>query len=323
MRTPRCLTLLPVAVGFAVLLLPPLRLGAETLQPPPPTLWLIGDSTVQVGTRGQQGWGSAIAPFFDPARIRVANHAQGGRSSRTFLTSGRWQKVLERIRPGDVVIMQFGHNDAGPVNEKPPVTSSTRARGTLRSNGDETADIVNVLTGKPETVHSYGWYLRHFIETARGKGATAIVCSPVPRKSWSKEGHINRASGSWSLWAREAAEQAKTPFVDLNEIIARGYEALGREKVEPLFADRGTHTSPEGAALNARAVISGLRSLEPNPLEFALSDAGRQVPAFPALFLEDDRPVVEEAAVVPGLRAPPGDPLAGGGVRDSPPSPTK
>src|ERR1051325_7522740 len=78
-----------------------------------PTLWLIGDSTVQNGSGngegGLWGWGAPIAEMFDRAKIVVNNHARGGRSSRTFLTEGLWEKVLAEVEPGDFVMMQFGH----------------------------------------------------------------------------------------------------------------------------------------------------------------------------------------------------------------------
>ena len=245
-----------------------------------PTFWIIGDSTVKVGTKGQRGWGDELAPFFDAAKVNVVNRAIGGRSSRTFLTDGRWDGILKELHRGDVVIMQFGHNDASPINEEPPVNKSTRARGVIRDNSDKTVDVVNILTGKPETVHSYGWYLRHFVTTAKEKGATAIICSPIPRKSWSKDGKINRSTDSWTLWARQAADQAGAQFIDLNEIIARAYEKIGQADVEPLFGDKGTHTSPAGAAFNAKAVVSGLNGLSPNPLAFGLSEEGKKVSAF-------------------------------------------
>ena len=244
-----------------------------------PTLWIIGDSTVRVGTPKQRGWGDELAPFFDPAKIQIINRAIGGRSSRTFLSEGRWDAILKELRRGDFVLMQFGHNDASPINEDPPVNSKTRARGVIRNNSDESVDIVNILTGKPETVRSYGWYLRQIVTTAKEKGATPIICSPIPRNSWNAEGKINRTSDSWTFWAREAAQQAGAEFIDLNEIIARAYERIGQEKTGKLFAD-GTHTTREGAAFNARAVVSGIRSLQPDLLGFALSESGRQVPAF-------------------------------------------
>ena len=245
-----------------------------------PTLWIIGDSTVRVGTPGQRGWGDEIAPFFDPAKLRVVNRAIGGRSSRTFLTDGRWDGVLKELKSGDFVIMQFGHNDASPINEEPPVNASTRARGVIRNNSDESVNITNILTGKPETVRSYGWYLRHFATTAKARGVTPIICSPIPRKSWDAAGKVARTTDSWTKWAHEAAQQAGAAFIDLNEIIAQAYEKIGREQVEPLFADRGTHTSKAGAAFNAKAVVSGLRALPQQPLNFAWSETGRSVTPF-------------------------------------------
>jgi len=254
---------------------------AQKSNPKLPTFWIIGDSTVKVGTAGQRGWGDEIAPFFDLSKINVVNRAIGGRSSRTFLTEGRWDDILKELKAGDTVIMQFGHNDASPINEAPPVTSSTRARGTIKGNGEETQEVDNILTKKHEVVHSYGWYLRQVITTAKAKGASVIVCSPIPRKSWSKDGKtVNRANTGYGLWAKQAAEQDHAFFIDLNEIIARGYEKLGQAAVEPLFGDRGTHTSPEGAKFNARAVVSGLNGLDKNPLAPALSAEGKSVPAF-------------------------------------------
>src|SRR5437867_1938947 len=78
-----------------------------------PTLFVIGDSTVKNGTKGQVGWGDPIADLFDISKIRVLNRALGGRSSRTYLTEGLWDKVLAEVQQGDFVIMQFGHNDGG------------------------------------------------------------------------------------------------------------------------------------------------------------------------------------------------------------------
>src|SRR5436309_13705413 len=92
------------------------RALAETNSPTTrPTLYLIGDSTVKNGTRGLMGWGEVIAKHFDANRIVVANHAIGGRSSRTFFTEGRWEKVRRELKPRDFVIMQIGHNDGGGI----------------------------------------------------------------------------------------------------------------------------------------------------------------------------------------------------------------
>src|SRR5215471_4145914 len=228
-----------------------------------PTLYLIGDSTVRNGqadgANGQWGWGEPLVKLFDQTKINVVDRALGGRSSRTYLTGGNWEKVREALKPGDFVLMQFGHNDGGPIND------TYRARGSIRGTGEETQEIDNLLTKDHEVVHTFGWYLRKFIADTKAKGATAIVCSLVPRKIW-KDGEIVRNSGDYAGWAADVARSEQVAFVDLNEIIARKYDQLGPEKVEPLFADPHTHTSLAGAELNAQCVVEGLKSLKVNPL---------------------------------------------------------
>jgi lysophospholipase L1-like esterase len=235
-----------------------------------PSLFLIGDSTVRNGhgdgRNGQWGWGEPIAGFFDTTKINVVNRALGGLSSRTYLTLGHWDRVLAMLKPGDFVMMQFGHNDNGPIND------TFRARGTIQGAGEETEEIDNLLTKEHEVVHTYGWYLRRFIANARAKGATPFVCSLVPRKIW-KDGKIVREK--YAQWAAEVAMSEGAAFVDLNEIIARQYELLGSEKVDPLFADERTHTTLAGAEGNAAYVIAGLKGLKDNPLSVYFSEKAK------------------------------------------------
>ncbi len=218
-----------------------------------PTLFLIGDSTVKVGTTGQVGWGERIADYFDPARIAVVNDARGGRSSRTFLTEGLWDRVRSELRQGDFVVMQFGHNDGSALFD------TNRPRGSIRGTGEETREGVVELTGTRETVHTYGWYLRRYIDDARAVGASPIVCSPIPRNVW-KDGRVAR--DPYRDWARAVAESAGATFVDLHEIIARRYEQLGWDHVNALFPSDHTHTNQAGADLNAAGVIAGLKGVE-------------------------------------------------------------
>lgn len=259
----RLLALLVVVLGSPVALAraqepgpPPLSTELPPLpaiDPARPTVFLVGDSTVKVGTPGQVGWGEVVGEFFDPARINVVNYARGGRSSRTFLTEGLWNRVLSAMRPGDYVIIQFGHNDPGELFK------TTRPRGSLPGVGDDTREGVVALTNTFEVVRSFGWYLRQYVADSRARGATPILCSLVPRKIW-KEGHIVR--DEHAAWTHEVASATQTPFLDLNDIVARKYEALGAEKIEPLFADEHTHTTPAGARLNAESVIDGLKALD-------------------------------------------------------------
>lgn len=246
----------------------------EPANPKLPTLFLIGDSTVRNGqgdgSNGQWGWGEPITGYFDTTRINVVNRAVGGLSSRTYLTLGHWDRVLRMLKPGDFVIMQFGHNDSGALND------NFRARGTIKGNSEETQEIDNILTERHEVVHSYGWYLRKFIADTRAKGATPIVCSLVPRKIW-KDRKIATNSEDYGKWAAEAAAFAKVGFVDLNAIIARKYEELGPDRVEPLFADERTHTSLAGAEVNAASVVAGLKALKKNPLARYFSVKAKEV----------------------------------------------
>jgi lysophospholipase L1-like esterase len=220
-----------------------------------PKLLIVGDSTVNNSGKGLLGWGAPIADLFDKSKIEIVNRARGGRSSRTFLTEGLWEQVLEQLKPGDFVLMQFGHNDGGPLAEG-------RARASLKGISDETQEVTIVATGKKEVVHSYGWYMRNYIRTAKSKGASAIVLSPVPRNIW-KEGHVARAANDYGKWSLEAAQAEGVPFVDLNEIVAKHYEEAGPEKVKTIyFGEDHTHTTVIGAQLNAASVAEGLKALE-------------------------------------------------------------
>jgi rhamnogalacturonan acetylesterase len=226
-------------------------------QPQKPTLYIIGDSTVRngdgTGSNQQWGWGSFIAPYFDTTKISVRNLAIGGRSSRTFITEGRWQRILDELKPGDFVVMQFGHNDGSPLDD------TARARGTIRGIGDESKEIYNPITKKQEVVYTYGWYMRKYVNEAKAKGAVAIICSPVPRNNF-KEGKITR--DDYGKWARETATAAGAYFIDINNSIADEYEKMGAEQVNAFFPADHTHTNEAGAKLNAEKVINGVKALK-------------------------------------------------------------
>ncbi len=219
---------------------------------PIPTLYLIGDSTVKNGTKGQQGWGDPFANLFDSTKLAVENRARGGRSSRTFLTEGLWGQVESKLIPGDFVIIQFGHNDGGALTDP-------RARASIKGNGDETQEVTDPKTDQPETVHSYGWYLRQYIAGAKAKGAKAIVVSPVPRNMW-QGGKVNRAARDYGKWAAEAADQGGALFLDLNQSVAACYEKAGPEVVKAqYFGTDHTHTTVVGASMTAAVMADALR----------------------------------------------------------------
>jgi len=266
-----------------------------------PSLILVGDSTVRNGhgngSDGLWGWGAPVADLFDPAKVNVVNRAIGGLSSHTYISQGHWANTLQLIKPGDFVLIQFGHNDGGlnlpgapPIPDQgfPPGAAPSappaglrgpNSRGSLPGVGEVTLEVENQFTHQTELVHTFGWYLRKYVADVRAKGATPILCSLVPRKIW-VDGHIRRNTDTYRGWTQTVAEEEHVPFLDLNEIIARRYDALGPAAVDPLFGDPHTHTTWAGAVLNAEAVVSGLRALPRHPLDKYLSDKGKAIKPF-------------------------------------------
>lgn len=219
-----------------------------------PVLFTIGDSTVKNkdnDKNGMWGWGSVIADEFNLDKISIENCAMAGRSARTFLDEGRWDKVYEALQPGDFVLIQFGHNDAGAIN-------TGKARAELRGSGEESKVFLMEKTGKYQVVYTFGWYLRKFIMDAQEKGAIPIVLSHTPRNKW-KDGKIERNTDSFGKWTREAAEATGAYFIDLNKISADKLEKKGIEKTAAYYNHDHTHTSLKGAHMNAESIAEGLK----------------------------------------------------------------
>ena len=256
-----------------------------------PTIWLIGDSTVNTRTDVLRGWGLYLSNFVDPARATVQNKARGGRSSRTFLEEGLWKAVVDQIQPGDFVLMQFGHNDGGPLGRAP-------YRATIHGAGDETGTFDDPQTKMPHLVHTFGWYMEQYVKEAKAKGATPVVLSPVPRNMWSSDNKTaNRSDTSYGGWAKEIAEKNKVPFINLNGIIAAHYEADGQPKVASDYftAKDHTHTTIAGAQLNAQSVAEGIKTgAKTQPALAPLA----------ALLLDKSAPFAPEAQPAPVSKTP-------------------
>lgn len=230
-----------------------------------PHVFVVGDSTVKNGSgRGEGGlwgWGDFLAEHLDLDEVVVENDALGGRSSRTFQTEGLWAAVLTKVQAGDYVLMQFGHNDG--IRPDDP----RRPRGSLRGTGEETVEIINPQTHEPETVYTYGHYMRTYIRDTKAKGATPIVVTPIPRDIWDLDGHVVRDDLGYPLWARQVAEEEGARVIDLHEIIARRYDAEGPSAVRAkYFVEDHTHTTEAGARLNASAVAEAIRAMTDLPL---------------------------------------------------------
>ena len=219
-----------------------------------PVVYLIGDSTVNNGTKGQKGWGQVIGEHFDPSLCKIENRARGGRSSRSYYSEGLWEAVRTALKPGDILIMQFGHNDGGSMEK-------SKGRASIKGNGDETREFIVSETGKKETVYSFGAYLRRYITDAQKAGATPVVCSLIPRNMW-KDGKLLRSSADYAKWAEEAAATTGTVFIPLNDIVADKYDLMGADKVKAFFPRDHTHTNDAGAKFNAQMIKEALLQMK-------------------------------------------------------------
>jgi rhamnogalacturonan acetylesterase len=155
--------------------------------------------------------------------------------------------------------MQFGHNEGSR-----PDTSRAGYRGVLRGIGEDTVQLT-WANGTPETVHTYGWYIRKFVRDAKAKGATPIVLSMIPRNEF-RDSKVLRADKDYGLWAKQIADEEGVVFIDLNAITADKYDAWGSEKVKTFFPGDHTHTNQEGARVNAASIVDGIKANPKNPL---------------------------------------------------------
>jgi len=224
-----------------------------------PVVFLIGDSTMKNGkddgSNKQWGWGHFFWESCDTTKVSVENHALGGRSSRTFITEGLWDKVMKSVEKGDYVIIQFGHNDAGSYN-------IGRARASIPGNSDRDTTVVMELTGKTETVHTFGWYMRKYAQDVKAKGATPILLSHIPRNMYTTKDSVAviRNGKGYGAWTKEAAEMEKVPYIDANKLIADKLDKLGKDSIPKLYYGDHTHTALGGAKLNAKTIADGIKA---------------------------------------------------------------
>jgi lysophospholipase L1-like esterase len=240
------------------------------LNPNLPTVFIVGDSTASNGPN--LGWGDHLANYFDTTKINVANRARAGRSSRTFINEGLWDKVMAELKPGDFVLLQWGQNDGGDL-------SGNKPRGSLKGVGEETQDVPQtsgLLAGKTETIHTFGWYNRKYIADIRSKGATPAILSTTIRNRWTPDAsgtlRIERDFG-YDGPAQQIAADQHIQFIDMGTVAADRLEAAGKDADAALFPADFVHTSPEGAERNAQSVVIALGKAK-SPLVAFLNPAG-------------------------------------------------
>ncbi len=242
-----------------------------------PMVFITGDSTVKNADKdkkGMWGWGSVANTIFDESKIDIVNAAMAGRSCRTYLNEGRWEKVYNSLKPGDFVLIQFGHNDIGAIDKpkyRAAIASGKDSCHVYRMQAvkeDRSKQNVidqklrsNAKVGSYEVVYSFGWYLKKFIQDVREKGATPILVSLTPRNEW-KDGKIERRNDSYGKWYREVVQDTGVEFVDLHNITADFLDKKcgKKEKAMKYFNHDHTHTSLLGAKTNAQSIAKGLRA---------------------------------------------------------------
>lgn len=229
-----------------------------------PVLFLVGNSTMRTGTRGngdngQWGWGFYAHEYFDENKITVENHALGGTSPRTFYKSPElWQRTLSGVKAGDYVFLELGHNDNGPID-------SIRARSSYRPNGklaldDDSIIVYNKVKHCQDTVYTFGGYTRRFVNEVRAKGAIPVLLTLTPRNAYEANdtNRIQRKLTDFTPAIFALGKELNVPVIDLNDISATKLERYGKWKTNYHFYLDKIHSSAFGARMNAESAVEGL-----------------------------------------------------------------
>ncbi|MFF2326128.1 MULTISPECIES: rhamnogalacturonan acetylesterase [unclassified Streptomyces] len=251
-RTAAALAALPLALA-ATPAVAHGRGGPDRLR----TVHIAGDSTAAqkyADAAPETGWGMAL-PFFLGHGLHVANHAMNGRSSKSFIDEGLLAALLVAVRPGDLLLIQFGHND-----EK----TTDPARGT-------------------DPFTTYQEYLRQYVTAARDHGARPVLLTPVERRRFATDGTATPSHGDYPAAMRELAAEEDVPLLDLQALTLARWQQLGPDGTQALFnwlepgqspnypdgQQDNTHFQPRGAVevarITARALLDA-RVLAPRDL---------------------------------------------------------
>ncbi len=211
-------------------------------------VFLIGDSTMsikEISAYPETGWGMPFQYFFD-STVVVDNRAKNGRSTKTFISEGRWQAVYEALKEDDYVLIQFGHNDEAKHK-----------------------------TGRYTTPEQYKANLSRMISETREKKAHPILLTPVSRRKFDESGIIMETHPEYSPLVREVALEMNIPLIDLDSISRDLYQKFGPEDSKLLFMhlvpgehpnypqgeNDNTHFNELGARLIAQMVLKEIKSM--------------------------------------------------------------
>lgn len=220
-----------------------------------PTVFVLGDSTVadQPG-EPYASWGQMLTRFFGQ-KIAVANHAESGESLKSSLGAKRLDKVLSLIKPGDYLLIQYGHND-------------------MKERGER----IGAFT-------SYKASLKQFVTAARAKGASVVLINPMHRRTFDANGKITNSHGDYPEAVRQAAKEEKVPLIDLTAMSKDLYETLGPENSGRLFKEGdGTHHNAYGAYQIAKIIVQSIRDQRLPLAKFLVKGLPRYDPKRPDPF---------------------------------------
>ncbi|MDA3615202.1 rhamnogalacturonan acetylesterase [Polluticaenibacter yanchengensis] len=182
------------------------------------SIWMAGDSTIAAKKQDrypENGWGMPFASFFDSKKAVVQNEAQNGRSTRTFIEEGRWDKIAKEAREGDYVFIQFGHND-------------------------ESKEKVDRYT----TPEQYKANLARFVNDTRAAKAIPILVTPVSRRKFDKAGNQLETHKEYSPLVKQVADSLKVLFIDLDTKSRELYQKMGEENSKLLFLQLAPNEHP-------------------------------------------------------------------------------
>lgn len=216
-------------------------------QEKPITVYLAGDSTMaekKPEKRPETGWGEMLQKYFDAGKVKIENHASNGRSTKTFISENRWQTIADKLKKGDYVFIQFGHNDGAkdkPERYTPP--------------------------------EDYRRNLIGFIEAARAKNAIPILLTPVMRRKFDAGGTFLDQHGVYPGIVRDVAKEYKVALIDMHRtseklLVGRGVEESkklflqlqpGENPNYPNGVNDNTHFNPKGAEEMAQLAVAAIK----------------------------------------------------------------
>ncbi|KAK4551464.1 hypothetical protein LTR86_011156 [Recurvomyces mirabilis] len=198
---------------------------------------------------GTAGWGAFLPEFLT---LPVVNEAVAGRSARSFTREGRFGAIANNVTNGDFVVIEFGHNDGNPLV---PVDNGRSDCSPMNGTGYDTT-CTTTYNGT-EYVLTYTRYLTNAALLYRARGVNVIISTATTNNLW-ETGNFTYTANRFVQYARDAAHESSSTFVDHGQAMADAYKALGPSAVDAFYPHDHTHTSPAGAEVVAKAFVTAL-----------------------------------------------------------------